>query len=597
MLSKFALWRKSLVARILITFLLSMAPIYFIGTGIYNWGIGTVRSEIINTKTKQISVYIENLENDIQRLKTLQSDCLMSKEINMLSNGNLLMDDYTRIESMLGMQQRLFTVKNSSPLVSGVVAYLPQLGRSIPYGGSINDITQEDIQRMRLYDNSTYSQIMRDGGTLLMNQGFPTFSNPSFAITITLSADELKKSLQQFNTYNESGTILYSRKMAFSTRTGTFDGQFEDMMAYTDRIALNSKNGYDWATLNGAQYLIVFQKSSYLGMTLSHFIPKEQIFNSLWKYQFWFFLFTIASLIIIGVFSFSMYSFIENPVNKLIHAFQRLENGDMAFEIRHKYDDEIGNLYQHFNGMIKKLDLIIKHEYMQEIMVKRAELKQLQSQINPHFLYNSFFILYTMTRRGEYEMLEKFELQLGEYFQFMTRNSSDEIPLSMEVDHARTYCDIQALRFSNRIEILFDELPRAYADLLVPRLILQPIIENAFDYGLESKEESGILKISFSTLHLQVCEGVSDDICGTTHENILDIEVEDNGQDLKEEHILQMQQALASNSNDIETTGTVNIHRRIQMKFNEGSGLTVSRGTMGGLKVTIHLVLPEENHV
>ena len=81
MLSGFAIWRKSLVARILITFLLSMAPIYFIGTGIYNWGIGTVRSEIINTKTKQISVYIENLESDIQRLKTLQSDCLMSKEI------------------------------------------------------------------------------------------------------------------------------------------------------------------------------------------------------------------------------------------------------------------------------------------------------------------------------------------------------------------------------------------------------------------------------------------------------------------------------------------------------------------------------------
>jgi two-component system sensor histidine kinase YesM len=577
---KFAVWRKSLVARMLLTFLLSMVPIYFIGTGIYNWGIGTVRSEIINTKTKQISVYIGNLENDIQRLKILQSDCLMSKEINMLSNGSVLMDDYERIEYMLGLQQRLFTVKNSSPLAGSVTAFIPKLGRSIPYGGSIRDISTEDIRLMRLYDNSTYSQIMRVGNMLLMNQGFPTFSNPSYSITITLSTDELNRSIQQFNTYDESGTILFSSRMAFETQSGHPEGPAGKITAFVDSLDSALKNGNIWQTIDGSQYLIIFQRSSYLGVTLAHFIPQEQIFNSLWKYQFWFILFTIASIIIIGVFSFSMNSYIRNPVNKLISAFQRLENGDMDFEIKHKYDDEIGNLYQHFNVMIKKLDLTIKHEYMQEIMVRRAELKQLQSQINPHFLYNSFFILYTMTRRGEYELLEKFELQLGEYFQCLTRSSSDEIPLSQEVDHARTYCDIQALRFSNRIEILFEDLPAAYADVMVPRLIIQPIIENAFDYGLESKEESGLLRISFSS-----------------DASSLRIEIEDNGQDLKDEYIFRMQQALASNSNDIETTGTVNIHRRIRMKFSDGSGLIVGRGALGGLKVVICLVLPGERNV
>jgi len=306
-------------------------------------------------------------------------------------------------------------------------------------------------------------------------------------------------------------------------------------------------------------------------------IPQKMIFNSMQKYRFWFFLFSVASLIIIGVFSFSMNRFIQRPINKLINAFQRLENGDMSFEIQHAYDDEIENLYQHFNGMIKKLDLMIKHEYLQEIMVKRAELKQLQSQINPHFLYNSFFILYTMTRRGEYEMLEKFELQLGEYFQFLTRNASDEVPLSREVEHARTYCEIQSLRFSNRIQISFDTLPPEYAAIAVPRLILQPIVENAFEHGLESKEAGGLLRISFENGH-----------------DFLDIVIEDNGDGLSEMDVAGMQNSLVSEGNAIETTGTVNIHKRIQLKFQSGSGLMVSRGGLGGLKVVIHLVLQEE---
>lgn len=574
MMSRLAIWRKSLIARMLITFLITMVPIYYIGTSIYNWGIGTVQAEIINSKTQQMNAYIANLENEIQRLKILQSDCLMGKEINLLSNERGMMDDYTRFDYMLRLQQRLLTVRNSSPLVSSAVAYIPNLGRTIPGTGSISDITEDEKRRMKLYDSKTYSQIMCSGNVLFMNQGFPTYTNPSYSITIKLSTDELTKSLQQFNTYTGSGVMLYRRELGFAAASGDAMGLAPAIMDYADQRFGSQAEGRDWHGFGGKNYLLIFRKSQYLGMTMCQYIPRDQIFVSLRKYQFWFWLFTISSVIIIGAFSFTMYSFIQRPIKKLIKSFQRLENGDMNFEIRHKYDDEIQNLYEHFNGMVKKLDLIIKHEYLQEIMVKRAELKQLQSQINPHFLYNSFFILYTMTRRGEYEMLERFELQLGEYFQFLTRSSSDEVALSKEVEHARTYCDIQSLRFSNRIQIDFGELPVEYADEMVPRLIMQPVIENAFEHGLESKEEDGLLKISFSSI-----------------DGMLKIGIEDNGDGLTDEHIAQMQQMLSADSNEIETTGTVNIHRRIRLKFGQGSGLAVMRGELGGLKVTLSLDL------
>ncbi|GJM75129.1 hypothetical protein HMSSN036_73450 [Paenibacillus macerans] len=104
-------------------------------------------------------------------------------------------------------------------------------------------------------------------------------------------------------------------------------------------------------------------------------------------------------------------------------------------------------------------------------MAQRAELKQLQSQINPHFLYNSFFILNTMAKTGDTERIEQFTTLLGEYFEFVTRNASDLVALEQEIHHARMYAEIQELRFSRRIQVRFDTLPDELRSIPVPRLI------------------------------------------------------------------------------------------------------------------------------
>ena len=150
--------------------------------------------------------------------------------------------------------------------------------------------------------------------------------------------------------------------------------------------------------------------------------------------------------------------------------------------------------------MVKELKTLIEQSYKQKILVQRAEMKQLQSQINPHFLYNSFFILNTMARTEDYENIEKFTEQLGRYFQFITRSAADEVPLEKEVEHARVYTEIQAMRYSNRIKAYFEELPEEFWGIVVPRLILQPIIENAFEHGLGMVKKNGILTVSFEKL-------------------------------------------------------------------------------------------------
>ncbi len=577
------IWKKHIFSRLIVTFFILMIPLYFIGISIYNWGITTVKIEISNSKVSQINVYMDNLEKEIQRIKNQQSDCLLGDDLNRLANSHLFMDDYDKSYYMLKLQQRLNAIKNSSVYIENAFAIIPSIHKNISGTGSISDIREEDSEMISVIDNSTLSQITYINNELYINAAFPTYYanlksiKPLYAILIKISSNELRKALKQFNSYNGSGTLFLNPEKQFVLDLSQNNNSISYIEKYITNQLETQDMGKNTISVNGEKYIVVYKYSQFLGLTLCNFIPESQMFQSLNKYRMWVWIFSISSVIILVIFSYFLYRFIQRPLKKLIKAFNRLESGDLSFFIKHNYEDEFSYLYDHFNGMLQKLNLMIEQTYKQKIMVQHAELKQLQAQINPHFLYNSFFILYTMTRRGEYDTLEKFALQIGEYFQFITRNVNDEISLIREISHAQTYCDIQTIRFSNRIKVEFGEfLNTAYSYLKVPRLIIQPIIENAFEHGLENKEENGLLQVKFDIL-----------------EHHLFIIVEDNGEEVSDPDIDEINRRINEAGDEIEATGIINIHRRIRLKFGNQSGLIVSRGSIGGLKVVIKIFIKE----
>jgi two-component system sensor histidine kinase YesM len=227
-------------------------------------------------------------------------------------------------------------------------------------------------------------------------------------------------------------------------------------------------------------------------------------------------------------------------------------------------------LYAGFNDMAENLQNLIEQVYQQKILTQNAELKQLQAQINPHFLYNSFFLLPRMIKREDIPNAAKFSKMIGDYFQFITRNSETEVTLSGEAAHARIYTDIQALRFEGRIRAEFGELPAEMANIYVPKLILQPIIENAFEHGLKNKASGGLLAVAFQKI-----------------ENGFMISINDNGDELPEDELDKLNNALSNINVETENTGLINIHRRIRLMYGGESGIRASRSEMGGLNVTI----------
>jgi two-component system, sensor histidine kinase YesM len=577
------LWKKSIFKSLMISFVCILLPIYILSILIYNWGIKTLRQEISNSMVDQVSNYLNGLELEIQRIQTLQHDCFSDDNLNRLAAIPEYMNDIEKMQSILRLQQRLSAIKNSSEYIYDVFVFIPAVDKKIS-ATTYYDLDPKEHNTLKPVKLYSETKVMEIDGRMFLSSVYPYGSaksekGPIFTLVIELSKSKIENALNSMINTKDEGIILINKSNS-SVISTKYDTEFNDKIQslLTDRDTILSKNA-ERIKIGDRSYLAVHSVSNYLGDILCKYTPEDSVFKSLRRYQAWFILLTVVALAVIVTYSMYMYNFIHKPLSRLAKAFKQVENGDFSVPIEHEHDDEFRYIYRRFNAMVENVKELIDQVYKQRILAQKAELNQLQSQINPHFLYNSFFILNTMSIVGDYDNLRRFTEQLGEYFQFITRSAADEITLDKEVNHARVYTEIQMMRFSNRIRVEFADLPEEFSRLIVPRLILQPIIENAFEHGLEKKTSDGLLRISFLNANSQLC-----------------IIIEDNGEQLTDEDLEKLQTSLAEEESKSEITGIINVNQRIRLKFGAGSMLTVARGEMGGIKVTIRIKLTEGDH-
>lgn len=566
--------RNTIFLRLIVTFLLIMVPILLFAVYLYHWNVQTASSDITKTAAAQSAFYLTDLENEIERMKLLQYSLLEDDNLNELVLTWETMATIARTENMNSLIKRLYTVQNSSMYIKDVSVHIAAIGRTISAGDGVREFKTERFRDIRSVFGSGSQLIEWNGGLFLgaMKQRGIKGAEPLFTVEIELDEQKLKEALAQFNTYPGSGTLLLSDSAKVAIANGTGELANVGVPLYLREIPALLADNPSRLTVNGNRYYAVQAQSPDLELSIYRFIPEKVVQKPLSKFYKWAWGFAAAALGIFGAFALSTYKFIHKPMLTLVKSFRRIEHGDLSIHIAHESKDEFRYLYGRFNQMVDNLRSLIDQVYKQKIMAQRAELKQLQSQINPHFLYNSFFILNTMAKTGDTERIEQFTTLLGEYFEFVTRNASDLVALEQEVHHARMYAEIQELRFSRRIQVRFDPLPDELRPIPVPRLIVQPIIENAFKHSLEKKTKGGLIVVRFEQADGQAR-----------------VIVEDNGDRLTDEALEQIRKSLCEEQDQAETTGMVNIHRRIRITFGEDAGLRTERSELGGLSVTILL--------
>jgi two-component system sensor histidine kinase YesM len=573
--------RKRIFAKLMLAFLVTVIPIYITGIVIYYWSINTVQNNIIHQNVSQLEYYLTGLSEEVEQIKGLQSRYLTGRDISWLTNAYTIMDSYDKGYYLLRVQDNMFSIKSSSIYLKKVTAYIPGLNKKVSTIGGSSALLPEEMKKFDLYNLIKGTNIYTNGSDLAIVLSYPpssysTDKELSYIIETVFDLSALKKSLEQFNYYEGSGTVMFGKDHpTISAVDKNADIINEVVSQISSQMGTNSDSGFFSTDIGENRYLVNYAYSTYLGYTLGCYMPETEIFHQVSKNQNIIWIFSTIAVVIIIAFALFIYQTILSPMNKLIKAFKKVESGDRQFVLICKNRDEFNYVYSHFNDMLNNINDLIKYTYEQKLMLKNAELENLQAQINTHFIYNSYYLLNRLVKSDDKENAVYFSKQLGTYFKYITYSNVSNVALSKEIEYAYIYSEIQGMRFEGRIEILFSKLPAEYENILVPRFIVQPILENAFKYALFDKLKDGKLCINFGNCM-----------------NYLLIIVEDNGEDLTDEAIEKLK--LRLDEGDItseESIGLMNIHRRLQITFPLEGKMEISRSDLGGMKVILYIPL------
>jgi two-component system, sensor histidine kinase YesM len=250
---------------------------------------------------------------------------------------------------------------------------------------------------------------------------------------------------------------------------------------------------------------------------------------------------------------------------------KKVESGNLKASLKQVGKDEIGELMGSFNKMTARMADMVDEKYIMGQEMKSAELKALQAQINPHFLYNSLDLINCLAIKHSIPEITQMVTSLAKFYKLSLSQGNDVIPLKDELMHVQFYVQIQNLRFENQIKLImnFDQWINEYSTL---KIILQPIVENSIIHGIFEKENrSGTITIS-----------------AILESNIIILKVEDDGIGMTEEVAEQI--LLEDKSSRRHGYGVKNTNDRIKLYYGEEYGLCYS--SMLGKGTTVHIKFP-----
>lgn len=565
-------WQFSIYKRLIIAFIIATIPIYILAGILYSWATSLLRQDIVNSAETQSQNYIRELNSTFKRFNSLQYDMMNDMYLLQLVNAYDILENYRKIELVNFLRGKLVSIRNSSDLIVDVRLYLSGIGVEISAIDGYGVLKDNAFPIEKL--NNPYNVISYEDKLFII--AYPlevAFSGiPDLIVEIELRSSELKRGALSAVTKEFTGAMVLGLSSSSQNMILVSNPELQHIMAQKYTGNLNS-DPYPYpdsetsASSIGDDYIFVRSVEQESGMYLDHYLYKPTMFQTIFQYIKWFWIFFGASIIMVALYLFYINRVINKPMVKIVRAFKRVEEGNFDLNIRHDKDDEFGFLYERFNDMLVHLKISIDEVYNQQTHRQNAELKQLQSQINPHFLYNCLFSIIRLIKMQKDDEAVQFTNQLAKYFQFITRNTRDTVPLENEVAHARNYVMLQLTRFSDRVAVEFEEVPEKLKPILVPRLIIQPLVENAFVHGLENVAEGGLLRVSF-----------------LEEQGRAIVVVEDNGE-ASEEGLAKLGVLLSEEQDAQEVTGTLNVHKRLIYRYGAGSGLRVKRSELGGLRV------------
>lgn len=355
---------------------------------------------------------------------------------------------------------------------------------------------------------------------------------------------------------DKKGDIIGSNKNVDNSWYGRIDEKFQKGIQKFE-MEWKGKRYYVSGQYNGVTGWI-----TYSVILLKNIFPQFEMLKD--SISFIVLITTIGVSFVIMIISYTM----TRPINRLSDAMHSVMNGNFELQLPNKRRDEIGELINSFNFMINKINTLIKEVYQERIAQRNAEMEALQTQINPHFLYNTLdSINWMLINKGENEISEII-ISLGNLMRYSISKKGSLVPLEQEFKYILSYFRIQKNRLEERLNYEI-ELQEQIKGFMVPKLILQPLVENAITHGIEPKNKGGTVKI-------KACED----------EGFVRITVLDDGIGMDEEALNRLMLA-RENDDSYTNIGVRNVDRRIRLHYGDKYGLKLESTYGEGTRITI----------
>ena len=279
----------------------------------------------------------------------------------------------------------------------------------------------------------------------------------------------------------------------------------------------------------------------------------------------------ILFIVFIYVISRRLSRRITEPITELVSMTEKFAGGDFSVSYHTNSNDEMETLAESFNSMVKEIETLIEDIHKEQENAKDAELRLLQEQINPHFLYNTLDAIIWMTESGENRKAIQVIQELSSFFRISLSKGQSEITIKNEREHVKSYLEIQRYRYQDIMdyEIDFDE---EILDYHIQKLTLQPIVENALYHGIKNKRGRGMIKVS-----------------GKLEGGDIIFKIEDNGIGMNEDELQNLRLLIAGRvvQDDQSGFGMANVQKRLQMLYGASYGMTVESTYQEGTCVTV----------
>ena len=389
-------------------------------------------------------------------------------------------------------------------------------------------------------------------------------------LLVDMDYSAISRMMNQINTSNNgqyyylcdsSGEIIYHPRQ-IQISDGITSEDSEAVAEYKDGV-------YD-RVFEGEQRKVIVNTISYTGWKLVGVIPYDTLSAGTINIRYFIILIILLMAMMLVIINRVVAVRISSPILKLNDSVKEYEAGEKP-EIYIGGSSEIRHLGLSIQSSYEQIDTLMKKIVLEQNERRKSEFDALQSQINPHFLYNALESITWMVEGERNDEAVFMISQLAKLFRISLSRGRTVISIKDELQHAQSYMNIQMIRYKNTFSVVFDVDPEVYSYCIV-KLVMQPLLENAINYGVEGMDDSGEIRVT-----------------GREENGAVILSVSDNGFGMPEEQV----RLVLTDSTRIRKHGSgvglVNVNNRIKILFGKEYGLKVESEPDEGTTVSIRI--------